>query len=163
MAGGAADGPRRGAVQPMAPPRRVRSHRPIRPPAHVRGGWGRERPPCPLEWAALEHHVFNSLHEEAQIGVNALTLESAAEAAPKLYAIARSVSDVSLKTLILIHEANGVHTLVRLLQELGLKLLLLRRPTGTRAKPSDWRQSGLRCATQLTAAFSPNCMMPHEL
>lgn len=88
-------------------------------------------PPCPRDWAVLEHTGW--LEHFVPPGASRPVAEpkTALEMAPKLAAIAESVRDVPLKTLILIHEANGVPTLVQLLETHGLRPLLLKRPTGT--------------------------------
>lgn len=102
----------------------------------IDGTGNADRRPCPTDWSTLEHHVFDGLREEAQLGLNGLTLETAAEMAPKLYVIAQSVRHAAdSKTVILIHAANGVHTLVRMLQLFGVDpLVLLPPPPLTKSK-----------------------------
>lgn len=50
----------------------------------------------------------------------------AAQLAPKLSAIAKSVVEVKLKTIVFLHERHGLQTLVSLLQHYGVSVALLR-------------------------------------
>lgn len=76
---------------------------------------------CRAFLANLETTVYADRAEElAAIHAVPLARRDGAEMAPKLDAIARSVTAVRLKTLILIHRETGFHTLVHLLRLHGV-------------------------------------------
>lgn len=82
---------------------------------------GRTTAACRPFLANLETTLYADRAEEmAAIKAIPLTRRDAFEIAPKLAAIALSVTTVKLKTLILIHRENGFHTLVHLLRLHGI-------------------------------------------
>ena len=84
-------------------------------------------PACVASLAAYEHTLSGGIPKEEQKLLAGLNLDNAQQAAPKLSAIALSVSQTPLKTLVLIHDENGPAILVKLLELYGLSPVRLRR------------------------------------
>jgi hypothetical protein len=100
---------------------------------------------CEDLWSIHEHLWFDprvTSEEEAIVDVR-LTPDNATELAPKLAAIAQSVRDDEVKTLVLIHEAYGALVLWHLLREHGVDAILLRRPEAPDAKKKNTKATSV--------------------
>jgi hypothetical protein len=103
--------------------------------------------PCPAELGNLEHVVFDSLLQAGMKVEPPIPMYTVAEMAPKMAKIAGSIhKNATLKTLVLIHEDNGVQALLHLLRYLKVSpLLVIQRPD---PQSSKWK----RCAFKTPGA-----------
>jgi hypothetical protein len=99
--------------------------------------------PCLRTLGRYEHIACGRTTDEAMV-----TRQSASELAPKLEAIAQSVADHNLRTVILIHRENGCVALVQLLQQHGLAPIFLDRVSGETANITRQRERENREAIQ---------------
>ena len=99
--------------------------------------------PCPRTLARYENLVYGQTRDEANV-----KHDNAAQTAPKLDAIAASIAEHNLRTVVLIHRENGCQALLRLLREHGLHPIFLDRVTGASARITHQRERENREAIQ---------------
>ena len=107
------------------------------------------QPLCLRTLGRYEHVVHGRAKDETTVNH-----DNASETAPKLEAIAKSVADHNLRTVILIHRENGCVALVRLLQQHGLTPIFLDRVVGDNVAATNRRERENREAIQRFNAAS---------